>query len=628
MLKRFLALGCLVLAAARPSSASEQWTQVSSRHFVVLTDTGEREGRHLLDQFERMRWLFKTLFPKIDADPPAPIQVYAVRNKKEFQAVEPAEYLAKGKLNLAGYFLPAPDRDYIMLRLDSEEEHPFATVYHEYTHLVLKPASQWLPIWLNEGLAEFFQNTDIHNKDVVLGQPSRDDILYLQQTSLIPLPALFRVDHNSPYYHEEEKGSVFYAEAWAMTHYLEITDRLDHKDRLGTYLNLVAHHEDSAAAAEQAFGDLKKLQASLGYYIHQGNYREFEVSSASAPLDEASYKVQALTPAQEQEVRGSILVAVGRVQEGQALLTSVLQADPKNTEALDAMGIAAMRNRDQEGARKWFGQSVKLGTQNYFAHFYYAQMSMYGGDGAEVEENLRQAIRLNPAFAPAYSTLASFDLSHRSNLPEARQLALKAVQLDPSSLALRFDLANILMAMKDFKGAHTVLDACLKSAGSPQQASLVQRHIDSLNRLEAETANEGQASLGMVAVTSNTAQGGSGVVDVPGSQPSHPVDIVADSAPRHPDGPPTGPKHEVIGVIRNVACSYPTVMELRVENDGKSVSLYTNNYFKLEFSAVGYTPTGELHPCQDLEGMRARIQYGEVADKTVDGQILAVELRK
>jgi Flp pilus assembly protein TadD len=624
MLKDLFALGCIVLAAVRPAAASEQWTEVSSSHFVVLTDAGPKEGRHLLDQFERMRWLFKTLFPKIDADPPAPIQVYAVRNKKEFQAVEPAEYLAKGKLNLAGYFLPTPDQNYILLRLDTEEEHPFATVYHEYTHLVLKPAGSWLPIWLNEGLAEFFQNTDIHDKDVVLGQPSRDDLLYLQQTSLIPLPVMFRVDHNSPYYHEEEKGSVFYAEAWALTHYLEITDRLDHKDRLGAYLSLVEHHQDPAVAAAEAFGDLKKLQTSLEYYIRQANYKQFEISSAAAPLDEASYKVRVLTPTQEEAVRGSILMAVGRVQDGQALLTSVLQSDANNTEALDALGMASLRKGDRDGARKWFGQAVKAGTQDYFAYFYYAQMSMYDGNDAEVEENLRTAIRLNPAFSPAYTTLASFEAAHRGNLAEARDLAIKAVQLDPSSLARRFELANILILMKDFKAARTVLETCLKAAGSPGQVSLVKSRIDDLNRMETADA-AGTPAFGSGA---DAVGGSSGVVTVPGSQSSHPVDIVADSAPPLPDGPPTGPHHEIIGTIRNVTCSYPAVLQLRVEGGGKAVALYTSNYFKLEFSAVGFTPTGEMNPCQDLEGRRARIQYAGVVDKTVNGQILAVELRK
>jgi hypothetical protein len=81
-------------------------------------------------------------------------------------------------------------------------------------------------------------------------------------------------------------------------------------------------------------------------------------------------------------------------------------------------------------------------------------------------------------------------------------------------------------------------------------------------------------------------------------------------------------------LIRGVQCSYPAVIEFKVESAKKTVSLYNNNYFKLEFSALGYTPEGELHPCKDIEGMKARVQYAESTDKTVDGQVVAVELRK
>ena len=55
-------------------------------------------------------------------------------------------------------------------------------------------AAAWMPLWLNEGLAEFMQNTEIRDKDVLLGEPSADDILYLRQNRLIPLDVLFKVD--------------------------------------------------------------------------------------------------------------------------------------------------------------------------------------------------------------------------------------------------------------------------------------------------------------------------------------------------------------------------------------------------------------------------------------------------
>ena len=69
-------------------------------------------------------------------------------------------------------------------------------------------------------MAEFYQNTDIDGKDVRLGQPSAGNINLLRNNRLIPLTTLLQIDHSSPYYHEEQKGNIFYAESWALTHYL------------------------------------------------------------------------------------------------------------------------------------------------------------------------------------------------------------------------------------------------------------------------------------------------------------------------------------------------------------------------------------------------------------------------
>jgi len=35
-----------------------------------------------------------------------------------------------------------------------------------------------------------------------------------------------------------------------------------------------------------------------------------------------------------------------------------------------------------------------------------------------------------------------------------------------------------------------------------------------------------------------------------------------------------------------------------------------------------------MNPCNDFEGMKARVQYVDSSDKTVDGQVVAIELRK
>ncbi len=170
---RFVFIPVLLAALCGSANASTaQWVEVRSPHFTVLTDSNEKQGRQIADQFERMRWMFQTLFPNANVDPAEPIVVLAAKNAKSFQALEPAAYLAKGQLKLGGLFLSAPDKNYVLLSLDAEYEHPFASIYHEYTHLQFKNDSEWMPLWLNEGLAEFIQNTEIRDKDVLLGEPS------------------------------------------------------------------------------------------------------------------------------------------------------------------------------------------------------------------------------------------------------------------------------------------------------------------------------------------------------------------------------------------------------------------------------------------------------------------------
>ncbi len=173
MCRRILWLTLLFAGLPAPALAKvENWIQVTSPHFVVVTNAGEKQGRRVADQFERMRSVFHALFPKAQVDPGSPIIVLAIKDEKDFRALEPDAYLAKGSLKLGGLFLRAADKNYVLMRLDAQEEHPYSVVYHEYTHLILSKIED-MPLWLNEGLAEFYQNTDIYEKEVDLGQTQR-----------------------------------------------------------------------------------------------------------------------------------------------------------------------------------------------------------------------------------------------------------------------------------------------------------------------------------------------------------------------------------------------------------------------------------------------------------------------
>ena len=627
--RAFLLLSIFAALIASAHDRTENWLEVRSPHFIVLSDASEKQARHVADQFERMRFVFHTVSPRAHVDPGTPIVVLAVKDKKDLQALEPEAYLAKGQLELAGLFLRAPDKNYVLLRLDAQGEHPYATVYHEYTHLLSSRAEEWLPLWLNEGLAEFYQNTEIRDKEVILGEPSSENILLLRQERLLPLATLFTVDQNSPYYHEENKGSIFYAESWALTHYLRIKDSRENTNRLTDYAELVSQKVDPVTAAARTFGDLKQLQTALDKYVAQGIFYQFK-AQISTEVDDTAFTVRTLSPTQADAVRADFLVYNRRVKDARILLERVLRDDPGNALAHETMGYLEFRQGNLEEARKWYEQAVKLDSQSFLAQYYFAAIAMGAGQldsetKAQVENSLRTAIKLNPSFAPAYDQLAVFFGMQRENLEEGHRMAINAVQLDPGNLHYRLNTANILLQMERGKDAITVLQNAMSLAKTPDEANSVQNLLESAQQYQAAREQVEHDRQETQEIESTVPQGQpSAQPTVGAAQP--PVSDRQTLPP--PKEEPHGPRHGVKGTIKDVQCSLPAIMELNIESNGKTLPLHSNNYFKIQFSAANYTPAGELHPCTDLEGMKAHVEFFEASGKSAAGQIFSIELSK
>jgi tetratricopeptide (TPR) repeat protein len=474
-------------ATASLAASPERWVEVRSTHFIVLTDSSEKDARHTADQFERMHAVFHMVLPTGGDDSDPPITVLAVKDRTDMRSLEPEEYLGKGKLEIGGLFLRAPDTNYILVRLDTEDEHPYATVYHEYTHYTLRSADNWLPPWLNEGFAQFYENTDIHDKDVELGQPSNWDLQYLATVPLIPLATLFAVDARSPYYHDEDKGSIFYAESWALTHFLIIGDRAHGTHRIHDYAQRLAGGEDPVTAGEHAFGDLKKLQFDLSAYVRQPILQYFTMKAELSPKD-ASFTSRPVSQPEVDAVRANVLIYAGRTKEAQALLDSVLHDDPNNELAHEAMGYLSFEQADYDAARKWYGEAVALNSQSFLALYYYAVMTMHDGgdsDDSAVESSLLASIRLNPHFAPSDDALAMFYASRRRNLDQAHMLNVHAIELEPDSLNYRIDCAEVLAEQRQFANAVNVLKAAERLAKTPDQIAAVEGRIQRFQTYQA-----------------------------------------------------------------------------------------------------------------------------------------------
>jgi len=617
----------LLLLAARLASARdkpENWLEVRSQHFTVLANSNEKTARRIADQFERMRSVFHVALPHLSLDNGSPIIVLAIRYEGDFRALEPKAYLAKGQLKVGGVFLRAPEKNYVLMRVDAEGEHPYAVIYHEYTHFLLGKAAEWMPLWLNEGLAEFYENTDIHEKDVALGQASPGNLQLLRKNQLLPLATLFTVDASSPYYHEENRGSIFYAESWALTHYLEIKDIQEKTRRVPDYTELLMQKVDPVTAATRAFGDLKKLQLNLEIYVHrEGHVPQERFMYIKMPtaidVDDSAFKVQTVTEAQADAVRADFLAYNDRAGDARVLLDRVLQKDPQNVSAHETMGFLEFRAGHFDEARKWYEQAVKLDSQSYIANYYFAAISMRAetnpGDDARVESSLRAAIKLNPSYAPPFDRLAVFESARHRNLEEARRMAITAVQLDPGNAAYRVNAANVLLQMDRRADALSELGEALRLAKSPQEAATVQNILTQAELYtttrDPEAEQDRQPEEPETNAEANALPEGEGNVD---------AEAAAEELPK-------GPHRFLIGRLEDVHCQVPGI-DLKVAANGKTMALHSGNYYEIGFSALGFTPKGGFDPCKDLEGKSAKVEYVESSTKSTAAYVVAIELRR
>ena len=102
-------------------------------------------------------------------DSSVPTTVIIFRDDASFPPYNP---LSQGRpANVAGFFLPGDEVNYIALSLDPNDKDPYSTAIHEYVHLHLKDNVPDAPLWLNEGLAELYGSLQFSGNDALLGAP-------------------------------------------------------------------------------------------------------------------------------------------------------------------------------------------------------------------------------------------------------------------------------------------------------------------------------------------------------------------------------------------------------------------------------------------------------------------------
>src|SRR5260370_20851390 len=205
-------------AAAAPTG---KWIEVRSPNFIVVTNSGESQARKIDVQFEQIRALFRDSLSYAKNAPSPVITILAVKDEGSLRELLPEYWAEKGHTHPAGIFVGAGyDQFQVPVTLSAPADNPYESRYHEYYHSVTVPYFPGLPVWVAEGMADFFGNSTIGDKNADIGMPNPALIEELRNSPLIPLPVLFTVDHKSPYYNDQKNVSISYAAPSFLIHYI------------------------------------------------------------------------------------------------------------------------------------------------------------------------------------------------------------------------------------------------------------------------------------------------------------------------------------------------------------------------------------------------------------------------
>ncbi len=601
----FVGMALMVLATPVPAAA-QTWLRVESPHFTFVGDARERDIRRVAEQLERFRGVMLATLTRQSDVSPVPTVVVVFASDRSFRPYQPT--FEGRRVEVAGYFLNREDINYLAIN-GSLGYGAIQTVFHEYTHFVMSTLYGRLPTWLNEGLAEYYEALEERDggKTVILGRAPSVHIDPLTNVSLIPLAQLLAVDQSSPLYNEGSRRGVFYAQSWALTHYLLLGSEA-RRAQFTAYLGLLGTGTPSVAAFAQAFGDdLGPLETELREYVRRFSFPAQSLSLSGGDTETAISRGERLTPSVAQGYLGDLLARVGHTDEARTLLQRTIEADTTAARARAALGLLDVRAERVDDGIVQLEEAARLDTDDAWVSAALGQAYMERlrrqDDTAQMETlrlarvPLARAVARDPDVAHASALLGTVEARLGERPDDALRLLVRAVQLAPARDYYRLLLAEALARTRDYDRATQQLGLLLAGGGEPEikeQARLMLAQVAELRRavLDAQrAARDGGSALTPEAVPASGAAPGDPAAGTAGTAAADAAGAagtgVAGAGPTTPsDVPGTRPvlrrlddgEVRVSGVFTAVSC-VPGGIEL----------LFTTATGMLRLSALAFT---------------------------------------
>jgi tetratricopeptide (TPR) repeat protein len=468
---RTIAIFCVASACALFAqgalAAPPKWVELRSANFLLQGDAGEQNVREVARHVEEFRETLARLLPKARLATTAPTVILVFSSNKVYDPFKPT-YQGK-PMAVPGYFFSSRDMNYVTMVI-GERADPYPIVFHEFTHQMLRATLGDTPAWFSEGMAEFYSTFSVSDdrRQAYVGRVIEPYVLMLRD-KFLPLSELLAADTKSTLYNDENRRQMFYAESWALVHYLLI-GKQERLPQLFTFLAKLSEKAPIGQACQEAFGvPLAGLEGELRSYVGRVAFSGRKVTF-TAPIDgRVSGAARPLPPATVEARLGDLLVRMNRQAEGEARLQAAMKLDANDLQALLSMGELCLRQKktDEALAHLRAARAAYDGSFEANQALGLALVRRTGRPGAsqlaEARTALTRALELQPDAPEATAGLAWVLLMSHERLDEAQRLAERAIELAPQEPDHVMLVAQVLAQRNQFADARKRLGPLMAS---------------------------------------------------------------------------------------------------------------------------------------------------------------------
>ncbi len=453
----------ILIGLNAPASLAQEWLGARSQHYRIL---GTADDDDLVEVGVRLEAFFtavnSTLFRGQQLRSPAPTTVIVLDDDDDVE-----------ELGLTpeadGYFLAGRNENFMILSPESRSRKPFEPIMRGFFLTIAEDNLPDMPVWIREGLAEFYSTIEMDDELLVIGRHIEEYIRAVRdEDDRLPYAEVFEgAPTGNPA--DEERDQMLQAQSWALIHFLMMRNRGPGLAETATFAQLLNGGGAFEESFRGAFGtSFEDLQEEFDDYLDERSFPFLRMTISGIGEDYVTMDADPFSPAQGETYLADLMLEAGRTAEAERRLQAAIAREGGLSAPHTSLGGLRLQQGRHDEALESLERAVEGSGPTHLSHHYYAlayhrvNPDLSDEGRALLRQHLGEAIRLGPEFADAHHELAVTYVDAGDDLDEAARLLDRALTLSPDHPAYLVTLSRVLIAQGFPDAARSVLERVLE----------------------------------------------------------------------------------------------------------------------------------------------------------------------